>query len=251
MREMRWIRRCVLAALMLTVLSVSLAAQEAKNIRTVLFVKVKPERAGDWRAAIKEYVTLVKKSESDQWFTVWESQSGPSEYAVVWYSAKWKDLDEDMDPKTKPVAADIAHVFDRLDGDTVSMETQVDEIQPDLSVFGKEIPKMVRTGRTRVVQGKMDEVLAILKSDTFPAMKKAGVSAYGVAVARFGTPSNEIHTFAAIGGWGDLDSPWGVRKGMSEDEYKAYLARISPLIVFSQYDMWRFRPELSYYPEAK
>jgi hypothetical protein len=252
MRDMRMMRRCcVLAAFMFTVLSVPSPAQVGKNIRTVLFVKVKPERAGDWSAAIKDYVALVKRSESDQWFTVWEAQSGPDEYAVVWQSARWKELDQDGDPKTKPAAANIAHVFDRLDGDTVSMETWVDELQPDLAVGGKEIPKMVRTGRTRVVQGKMDEVLAILRSDTLPAMKKAGVTEFGVAVARYGTPNSEIHTYAALGGWGDLDSPWGLQKGMSPEDLKAYLAKISPYIVFSQYDMWRFKPELSYVPEAK
>ncbi|MGA2182595.1 MAG: hypothetical protein ABSH47_06155 [Bryobacteraceae bacterium] len=251
MREMRLIRRCcVLAALMLTVLSVSLPAQD-KNIRTVLFVKVKPERTGDWKAAVKDYAALMKKSGSDQWFTVWAAQSGPDQYAIVWHAARWKELDEDEDPKTKPVAADIARVIARLDGATVSMETWVDELQPDLRIGSKDVPKMVRTGRIRVASGKMDDVLAILRSDTLPAMKKAGVSEWGVAVARYGTPTNEIHTYAAIGGWADLDAPYGVQKGLSADEYKAYLAKLAPNIVFSEWTMWRFKPDLSYVPEPK
>jgi hypothetical protein len=92
MQEMRLIRRClVLAALMLTALPVSLLAQDGKNIRTVLFVRLKPERTGDWRAAVKDYAALMKKSGSEEYFTVWASQSGPDEYAVVWNSARWKN----------------------------------------------------------------------------------------------------------------------------------------------------------------
>jgi quinol monooxygenase YgiN len=252
MQEMRLIRRClVLAALMLTALPVSLLAQDGKNIRTVLFVRLKPERTGDWRAAVKDYAALMKKSGSEEYFTVWASQSGPDEYAVVWNSARWKDLDEEQDPKTKDVAVDIAHVIARLDGATQSLETWVDERQPDLAISGKDVPKFVRTGRTRVVPSKMTEVLEILKSDTVPALKKAGITEFGVYVARYGTPINEIHTYAAIGGWGDLDAPWGIQKALSAEEYKAYLAKITPDLVFSEYDIWRFKPELSYVPEPK
>jgi hypothetical protein len=241
----------VLAALLLTILSAPLPAQEPKNIRTILFVKLKPERAGDWKAAVKDYAALVKKAGSDEYFTVWAAQSGPDEYAVVWHSAKWKDLDEEQDPKTKDVAADIARVVFRLDGATVSAETWVDELQPDIAIVGKEVPKMVRTGRTRVVSGKLDDVLAILKGETLPALRKAGVGEFGVAVARYGTPVNEVHTYAGMNAWADLDGGFGVQRGMSADEYKAYMAKIAANIVFSEYTIWRFKPELSYVPVAK
>jgi hypothetical protein len=252
MRDMRLIRRgFMLAALMLTVLSVSLPAQEGRNIRTILFVKVKPDRVGDWRAAAKDFVALKKKAGSDEVFTTWASETGPDEYAIVWHSAKWKELDQEEDPKTKNVIGDLTSLFARLNGATESMETWVDEMQPNLGVSSRDIPKMVRTGRTRVVQGKMDDALAIFKSDIVPAIKKAGVTDFGVAVARYGTPLNEIHTFAGVGAWADFDSPWGLPKALGADGYKAYIAKISPYITFSQFDMWRFKPELSYVPDAK
>ncbi len=253
MREMRLIRCClVAAALAMTILSVpSPAQQQQGNIRSVLFVKVKTDRVGDWKAAVKDYAALMKKSGVEQGFTVWSAQSGPDEYAVVWYSAKWKELDQNEDPKTKPVAADLARLFARLDGATASLETWVDEIQPDLAIRGKELPKMVRTGRIRVEFGKMNDALALLKSETFPAVKKAGVSAYGVAIARYGTPNNEIHTYSSFNGWADLDEPYGVQKAMSAEEYKAYLAKLRPLIESVEWTMWRFEPDLSYVPESK
>jgi quinol monooxygenase YgiN len=249
---MRYLSRAVAAAFLLTVLSASLPAQEAKNIRTILIVKVKPDRRGDWQAAVKDFIALKKKAASDEYFTTWSSETGPGEYAIVWHSAKWKEFDEEQDPKTKDVAGELGSLFARFDGATESTEVWVDEIQPDMGFSsGAGIPKLVRTGRTRVVPDKLEEALAILKSDALPALKKAGVSEFGVAVARYGTPINEIHTFVGLNAWADFDSPWGIQKGMSADAYKAYLAKIRPDVVFSEYDLWRFKPELSFVPEAK
>ena len=253
MREMRLIRCClVTTALAMTILSVPSPAQEQqRNIRSVLFVKVKADRVGDWKAAVKDYAALMKKAGVEQGFTAWSAQSGPDEYAIVWYSANWKELDQNGDPKIKPVAADLARIIARLQGASASLETWVDEIQPDLVVRSKELPKMVRTGRIRVAYGKTDDVLAIFRSDTLPAMKKAGVSDFGVAIARFGTPNNEIHTYSSFNGWADLDAPYGVQKGMSDEAYKAYQAKLRPIVESIEWTMWRFEPGLSYVPELK
>jgi len=252
MRAMRYLSRAVAAAFLLTVLSASLPAQEGKNIRTILIVKVKPDRRGDWQAASKDFIALKKKAGSDEYFTTWSSETGPDEYAIVWYSAKWKELDEEQDPRTKDVAGELSSLFARFDGATESMEVWVDEMQPDMVYHsGGAIPKMVRTSRTRVVSDKMDAVLAAFRNDLVPGMKKAGVSDFGVAVARFGTAANEIHTFAALNAWAEFDSPWGMEKAVGADGYKAFLSKVRPNIVATEFDVWRYKPELSFQPEAK
>jgi hypothetical protein len=220
------------------------------NIRTVLFVKVKIGQEESWKAAVKDYVAVVKKAGSEQGFTVWDSQSGPAQHAVVWYSAKWKELDE-QDPKLKPVEAEMARLFARFDTVTESLDTWIDEMQPDMMVRSKEVPAMVRVGRTRVVSGKMDELKALFRDQIVPAVKKSGASDYGVAVARFGTPANEIHSYLGLSGWADLDGPIGAEKGMSAAEFKAFGAKLAPLIESTEWSMWKFQPELSYMPAAK
>jgi len=249
---MKRLAGCLMAAFLLTGLSASLAAQEGKNIRTILFVKVKPERRGDWRAAAKDFVAMKKKAGSDEYFSTWSSETGPDEYALVWYSAKWSELDEEEDPKTKGVEGEIASLLARFDGATLSMETWVDEIQPDM-VYGMDsaLPKKVRTSRTVVVADKMDVVLGLFRTALVPSMKKSGVATYGVAVARFGTAVNEVHTFASLNGWADFDSPWGLEKSLGKDGYKAFLDKVRPNVVSTQYDIWTFKPELSFLPEAK
>ena len=237
------LRRLLIVAIALTTFCMSSWAQN--NIRTVLFVKVKMGQEDSWKAAVKDYAALMKKAGSEQGFTVWESQSGPAQYAVVWYSAKWKEMDED-NPKLKPVEADRARLFARLDTVTESLETWIDEMQPDMLIQSQEIPKMVRVGRTKVESGKMDELKALFRAQLVPAIKKSGATDYGVAVARFGTPTNEIHSHLGLKGWGDLDGPIGAEKGMSADEYKAFQVKLQSLIESTEFSIWKFQPELSY-----
>jgi quinol monooxygenase YgiN len=238
----------LLAALALTTFCAASWAQD--NIRTVLFVRVKMGQEENWKAAVKDYAALVKKAGSEQGFTIWESESGPTQHAVVWYSSKWKQLGE-QDPKLQSVEGERARIFSRLDTATDSLETWIDEMQPDMMIRSKDIPPYVRVGRTRVVSGKMDDLKALFRDQIVPAVKKSGATDYGVAVARFGTPSNEIHSYLGLGGWGDLDGPIGVEKAMSASEFKAFQAKLSPLIESTEWSMWKYEPELSYVLPAK
>ena len=231
----------VIAALLM--LSMQCWAQG--NIRTILFVKVKMGHDDSWKAAVKDYAATVKKAGSEQSFSVWESQSGTNMHAVVWYSMKWKELGED-DPKMKGFEEERGRLFRRLDADTESLETWVDEMQPELMISSKEIPAYVRTGRSWVVSGKMDEFKALIHDQVVPALKKAGYTSYGMAVSRFGAPANEVHSYLGSSGWGDFDAPFGAEKGMSAADWKAFQAKVAPLITGTQWDLWKYEPELSY-----
>ena len=134
---------------------------------------------------------------------------------------------------------------------TESLEYWVDEMQPDMTVRSGNIPPMIRVSRTRVLAGKMDQVKALFLDQVIPADKKSGASDFGFAVARFGTPTNEIHGYLGMKGWGDLDGPIGAQKGMTADEYKAFLAKLQPMIESTEWSIWKFEPELSYLAESK
>ena len=237
------LRHCLFTAI--AIVAFSLQGWAQTGIRSVLFAKVRLDQVDNWKAALKDYAGVMKKAGLDQGFTVWESESGPMQYAVVSYSAKWKEMDEN-DPKLKPVEADLARVIARLQTTTESLETWIDEMQPDMAIQSKEIPAMVRVGRTRVISGKMDQVKALFHDQLVPALKKAGISDYGVAVARFGTPTNELHTYLGLKGWADLDGGIGAEKAMSPDEYKAFEAKLLPLIESTEFSIWKFQPDLSY-----
>jgi hypothetical protein len=222
----------------------------AQNIRTVILVKVKLDQEENWRATLKDFIALDKKAGSKQTVTVWDSQTGPSQHAVVVYSSKWKELGED-DPAMKGSEAEVARLYARLNSVTDSLEYWIDEMQPDMVIRSNDVPPMIRVGRTKVVAAKMDEVRALFHDQLFPAIQKSGASDFGVAVARFGTPTNEIHTYLGMKGWADLDGPIGIRKGMTADEYKAFEAKLLPMIESTEYSIWKFAPELSYLAPSK
>jgi hypothetical protein len=247
MKKTTALSRCVFAAVAFAALCLPCWAQG--NLRTVLFVKVKIDQEDNWKASVKDYAALLKKAGSDRRYTVWESQSGPFEYAVVWYSEKFKDLGED-DPKMASSAADRTAVFARLNGETDSLETWVDEMQPDLAITSKEIPAFVRTGRSKVFPGKMDEVRSMFRDQIVPAVKKSGATDYGVAIARFGTPTNEVHSYIGLSGWGDIDGPIGAEKGMTPAEWKAFQTKLASVIESTEWTLWKYHPELSYIPSA-
>jgi len=222
----------------------------AQNIRTALLVKVKSGQEDNWKSALKDLVAVEKKAGSKQTFTVWDSQTGPTQHAVVWYSSKWKEMDEE-DPALKGSEAEIARLFARLDTVTESLETWIDEMQPDMTIRSNAVPPMIRVGRTRVISGKMDEARALFHDVLFPAIQKSGATDYGVAVARYGTPTNELHTYLGLKGWADLDSPIGSQKGMTPDEWKAFQAKLGALVESTEFSIWKFDPELSYLVPSK
>jgi len=243
------VRRCLLPAITLTILSAPSWAQE-RNIRRITLVTIKLDRIQEWKAAAKEYMAEIKKSGWDQPLTAWASQTGPTnQYAFVQYFAKWSDLDSFP---SKEFAAEAAPTMAKLLACDQSREVWVDEMQPELIIPGAELPKVVRTGRMRIVPGKLDDELALYKSDLVPALKKAGITNFGIAVSRYGTPMNEIHTYLGLDGWtGPFDGSVGAQKVMSAEAYKAYMAKTNGMIEGIEYTIWRFQPELSYLPEKK
>jgi hypothetical protein len=236
------IRLCLIAAFAMLAFALPSVAQ---NIRTVTLVKVKMDQEENWRAIVKDYIALAKKAGSKLTVTVWDSQTGASQHAIVVYATKWKELGED-DPALKGSETEEARLNARLNSVTESVEVWVDEMQPDMGIRSNDIPQFIRVGRTKVIAGRMGEVKAVFHDVLFPAIKKSGATDWGVAYAKYGTPTNEIHTYIGLKGWADLDGPVGAQKGMTADEYKAFEAKLQPLIESTEFSIWKFAPELSY-----
>jgi hypothetical protein len=70
-------------------------------------------------------------------------------------------------------------------------------------------------------------------------------------MAKYGTPSNEFHTYLGLSGWSELDGPIGTEKGMGPAEYKAFLAKWASMVESTEWSIWKYEPELSYVPAAQ
>ena len=245
-----FISRCLIAAALAVSLVTSAYAQ-TRNIRSITFVTIKPDRIGDFQAELKEVHALMKKDNSTRYSSVWMSLTGPREYAIVSYHSKWSELDEGADSATKEDAAELARLQTRMVDCASSWRRTIDVIQPDLSLPpSAEMPKMVRVLTTLVRADKYQDYLDLIKSDVLPAAKKGGLTTYLFAETKFGAPSNQVSSVIAMDKWAELDEPFGIEKALGKDGYKALLVKIRPLIIRSEVNEYRFQPELSYLPPA-
>ncbi len=239
-------------AAILILAAVPAPAWAQNEIRTVTHVQVKSDKVGDFTAAVKEMVALYTKAGVAKPFTMWQALTGTREFVVAAYSSKWAEMDQTMDPRMKDHQGAMSGIGARLNAAAESIETEIHAVVPDLnSPQGKAPPPFVRTGRTTVAAGKMDEVLALFKNEVVPAWKKSGVTDYGVYRIRYGAPTNQMHTFTAMKGWADLDSPSPLATAMDPEPYRQLINKINALTLRTEYTVYRFRPELSYMPAAK
>jgi hypothetical protein len=247
------LRRLVCHSIVAVGVAAALGAASAQgNIRSVTFYTVKADRIGDFMAEIKEYNAVLAKGGSAQYYSMWLSQTGPRTYARAQYYKTWAELDAATDPKMKDQAADIARIGVRITDCTESWRRVIEEVNPDLSLpdSGK-MPEMIRVLVTEVRADKVGDYLALVKSDILPGIKKSGAKDYSIAQGRFGESTTVVTSVLGLNTWAELDGGLGVEKALGKEGYQSFLTKLTSLIVSSQFDIYRFQPELSYLAPAK
>ncbi len=242
--------RCALAVAALAALAIPALAQDHPPIQSVVIYRVKADRIGDFQAALRDHKALLKQNSSTQYRTLWASQSGPREYALVRYYAKWADLDMTQDPALQDHQAEATRIFVRIGQCTESATRIISEVQPDMSITSSgEMPKMVRLIRNVVKPDRVNDYIALMKSDVMPAVKKAGLKTYVVTRTRFGGPNSEFRSVAGVDSWADMDSPAPVVRAMGDEGYQSFVAKLGPMLVETEFSIFRYMPDLSYMPE--
>jgi hypothetical protein len=123
----------------------------------------------------------------------------------------------------------------------------IEEILPEFTLTANGAPpKMISVLQSKVRPDKVSEYMDMVRSEVFPAAKKSGLKEFSIAQERYGAPSTEFVSVAGMDSWGDFDGEFGVPKGMGKEGYQKFLLKIRPLIVESQWDVYRFQPDLSY-----
>jgi quinol monooxygenase YgiN len=242
--------KCVLTLPLLVGLAGPAQAQEMKY-RSIARYRLKPERAGDFALNVKEYISVMKKANPDRAFSMWTSLTGPQEYILVSYHAKYAELDQNMqqDPKLKDVTAQLATIGSRINACVDGGERYVDEVQTELSLpRSGDMPKTIRMLRARVKPDQVTNYVNLIKTEALPAMKKAGATVYTVSRARYGRPGNEFASVTAIENWAALDSTSPMVQAMGEAGYQKYLAKVMPMLDEFEANIYRHVPDLSYTP---
>lgn len=214
------------------------AALAQANIRSVTFYTVKPDRVRDFQSHIKEYNAVLAKGGSERYNSVWLSLTGPRTWALARYFKTWAESDAGADPKMKESASELAQINLRIVDCIESSRRVVEEIDPELSVPDTNtVPKMIRVLVTEVRPDKVNEYLALAKSDILPAIKKSGAKDFNFAHGRFGEPGSTLTSVLGFDRWAELDERLGAQKGLDKQGYAAMIAKIMPLVVSSQFDI--------------
>jgi hypothetical protein len=182
---------------------------------------------------------------------MWASQSGPTEYTLVRYHEKWAELDltPGQNPKTKDVAGQLSALNARRGQCVEKSERVIELVNQDLSLpRGTQPPKMISSLKQRVRPDKYNEFLALLKSDLFPAVRSSGMKIFSVAQTRYGGSRYEFRSTTGMNSWSDLDSTPPIVKAMGEENYQKFLAKLRTMVVNTEYNVYRFLPDLSYIP---
>ena len=229
----RVVCQSIFAMAVVAALASTAFAQDA-NIRSVTLYTIKPDRVGDFQAAVKEYDAILAKSGSERYASTWVSLTGPHEYARVAYHTKWAELDATTDPKTKDQAGDLARISARIADCEESSRRIIDEVIPELSLPPSgEIPKMIRVLVSDIRPDKIGDYRDLVKNEILPGVKKGGVKDYTFAARRFGAPNTQFISVAGMDSWADFDGEFGAEKGLGKEGYQALLLRASTTCIAS------------------
>jgi hypothetical protein len=218
-------------------------------IRVVTRYVVKAERSGDLASALKEYNAILKKMDWPTTYTVWRSQSGPTELLRVSYYDKWADLDKivTQDAKAKEYQSDLTRLTQRIGQCFESATREIETVDREAStVRPAEPPKMILTWTAHVKSGKLQEAIAAERNEYAVAVKAAGIKVYQFSVARYGAPANQVRSSMALDNWADFDSANPVRKAMGDEKYRAFSEKMNALLEDYRYDVYRLDPDLTY-----
>jgi quinol monooxygenase YgiN len=230
-----------------------LSAQPAGEIRSILRVRVKPDRVADYRAAVAEMNAVMRKAGVTRRLYRFQSLSGPNEFVTVSHHSRWAELDSSSfaDPKLQPYAGEVAAILARMGAASESRERIVDVAMPELSLpQAPAPPPRIQVHKVRVKPDRFDDYVALLKSDLLPAYRESGLRTFTVGRTRFGGSRYEMTSVTSVNHWADFDGESPLRRAMGNDGYQAFLKKVRPMVDESAYGLFRYLADLSYAPAA-
>lgn len=239
---------------------ISMAAPSALSqppepkLRSATFYTIKPGSRADFLAAIKEWTDMGKKGGSERYYSVWTSQSGPSEIVIVSNHQQWAELDAGPEAKLKELAGQRATLGARIGNCIQSTRRELVALETDLSLplANVDPPPMVRVIRTWVRPEHNEAYRALIKSDLLPAARKSGLKLWSVARVRFGGSVYEYQTVSGVANWAEIDGDSPIITALGgQPAYAKFLAKQRPMVSRSEYEMYRLLKDQSYLPAPK
>jgi hypothetical protein len=220
-----------LTALVAVGLSSLCVAQQppAPNRSRVTITKVKPEMLNEWLDLEKnEVIPALKKAEVKSQTVYSTTLFGDGfEYTTITPFEKFADFDGQA-PGVKALGAvGAARLGEKIRKCIVSTTSYVITAQADLSYMpeGTTLARIATT-RVRAAPGKMEDFLALIKSDVTPAYKKAKMT---LVVTRrgLGANGNDVSFSVPVDNYADLDGPPSLVKALGQEGLAKFGAKFT------------------------
>jgi hypothetical protein len=222
----------------------------AQTLRVIDFYEPKREKMAEFRSAIADFNAVMRKAGGTDWYTIWSSLSGRSEYIRIQDYEHWADLDKPPKISTQN-NAELAVADQRIrDANQSSRRVIVDSVLGASLVLGDPSPMLI-TRWVTPLPGRGPDYTSLFKSDLLPAISKAGVKTFSMWQVRFGGERSQFLELVPIEDWATFDKPDRIAAAMGHSAYDQFQTKIRPMLAEVRLDAYRFRAELSYLPPKK
>lgn len=239
--------RRVILALALSAAIAAPAMAQRPTIRRVLMTTVKPDRVGDFEAALRDYNEALKTVPGVRNRGQFQSLSGPNQFLLVRDYEKWEDLDGGTVNDAMQANPQLTRISARINACIESSTMVVQQLQPELSTATTPADplELLRIARNRIQPGKRKEWESIVKNELLPAYVKAGYGSFTVRRVRFGAPGNEYWDTVRMAKWADAGTN-KLQKSMGQAAYDSLNDRLGALTESREINVYRFRKDLSF-----
>lgn len=222
------------------------AQTEQSTIMRMMFVRLKPDQYGEWASCLRDRAALLKKAGASHGYTIWIAATGEEQVLRVDLFSKWADLDVEPYSDLKDQAVELTRIEHRLDQCSYGVKRVFAKIDPGTSLpLSAQPTPMILLSTLRLKPGTGPDLIAAMKSDLLPAVKKAGIKLFFVAQNQAGAELPEYTTVGGQDNWAFNDNdPLN-----SMPEYQRYAAKRAAVLVTREVNYYRFRADLSYLPQ--
>jgi len=222
----------------------------------VVRYQVRRDRIPEFEEVEKQIAGSYKKAApADQFRNIYRDVIGnTAEYWVITPMSKYAERDG-VNPYVKITTeqeraargARLAQYFE-------SVRTSIDRTFGDLNVTSPGVsypPAYVRYIRLRVRPGTEAQLIANVKSDVLPALKKMNGVTLRVRQTAFGGNVNEFTIASGFQKWAELDDTAALPKAMGEETFRKFGEKMQAIETNVEDYILAYQPDLSYYPAAR
>ena len=199
-------------------------------IRLAIF-EIRPDMVAEYVALQKSETIPALQKAGIPWRNAWRTGHFGTGFTVAYLSPikSFAMLDE-PNPLLKALGEEAYQQHQaKMAKFIVSMRTYALRDRPDLGIKAEGAPmaKLGVLASVETVPGRATEWETILKNEWTPALKKAGVTGYGVSQVVFGGSAGQYYTFTPLENYAQLDKGHPITQSIGEAGMNRIIAKMT------------------------